>query len=323
MTGNVPVPLIEWEDVQNWTARTLPMLFYSRILDEDPWMLLWSVPRGIVLQQEVAELVETALTRLEAQGYPVREDVWLFWTWNWTVPPDIPADARNSPHIPRSSQVIKLKGYPHVTNQDVKDMKRETRRISVVFTGLASIHRDHPDNIKVARESLKRKLPHDEGTTRSYKSIDEECEIILNAKRQKTRQKSTLAKNKEKELNELKELKASLEQRAVDAEKKLEEEKEQLEQKVELQEKQNQSIKQSLEEKGTELSSRDDVMRKAFANIRGFLADLHAEDEKFMIFSPGGFFMKVCQSKLAREGWHIDLGDGTITDKDGAGQHHN
>lgn len=68
------------DDVHEWPIRQLTHLYKHFVaISKDPWDLLASIPRGIALEQGIAELMEQAFVALEAQGYSSREDIWLMW----------------------------------------------------------------------------------------------------------------------------------------------------------------------------------------------------------------------------------------------------
>jgi hypothetical protein len=144
-----------WKYPQQWTTRKLATQEYVEWLEKDEWTMLALVPRGIVLQQEVAELVEKAVQKIEAKGHAPREDLWILWPWNYTQPTDFDKDEADGVH---------LKDRPYITTEEIKEYSdQEPLGILSILTGLSLIHRDHPSNVEVTRQRMrKRNAPHDE-----------------------------------------------------------------------------------------------------------------------------------------------------------------
>lgn len=74
-----------WLLPADWVARPLYLeqARHSENLAKYPSLFLESIPRGCILSQEAAEMVEMAASRLESEYRDIRRDFYFFWAWNF------------------------------------------------------------------------------------------------------------------------------------------------------------------------------------------------------------------------------------------------
>lgn len=100
------------------------------------------MPKGIVLEQRMADMMEKALVALEDQGHHPRDMIFFMWPWNWNPPTN-------------NAGPSTLKPQPGLTMEE-KTLFQSEFRMRDVFFAKTKMHRLHAENVKIA-EARKRK----------------------------------------------------------------------------------------------------------------------------------------------------------------------